>query len=99
MRPLLKPIFALALLVLAAAGCGDFLPVAACGTCEGFAAKQNPQASAGCCGRGCVITDVKCKSGYRYVGGSGKTLAECADPLECYYPEASVPMEDLSPAD
>jgi hypothetical protein len=97
MRAFLKPIFGLALLLSTAAGCGDFLPVAACGTCEDIATSHH--ASAGCCGRGCVITDAKCASGFRYVGGSDKTLVECADVTECFYPEASAGVEDMSESD
>jgi hypothetical protein len=97
MRSFLKPIFGFALLLSTAAGCGDFLPVAACGTCQGIASSHS--ASASCCGRGCVITDTKCASGWRYVGGSGKTLVECAEVTECYYPEASAGVEDMSGSD
>lgn len=98
MRSFSKSIFGLALLLCAAAGCGDFLPIAACGSCEGIA-KSHPGSTAGCCGRGCVISDVKCASGFRYVGGSGKTLVECAEVSECYYPEASAGVEDMSQSD
>ena len=98
MRSLRQSIFALGFVLAGAAGCGDMIPAATCGSCEGIASKQNPPATASCCGRGCVITDKKCPSGYHYVSGDGKSLAGCAPMDECFYPDMNASV-DLSVVD
>ena len=96
MRTLSALILALGLAVTAA-GCNDFLPVAACGACGNIASKHN--ATTGCCGRGCVISDPKCPSGFHYVTGNGQSLASCAPMNECFYPDMLPAPQDLSSSD
>ncbi len=78
------------------AGCGTSQDVIACGACNSFADKHG--VAAACCGRGCVIQDKSCPSGYHYVAGDGTSFAECAPADECYQPDAAVTI-DMSQQD